>query len=84
MKNFVEQANIPKFSKLDDIGTAPLRRFELFFVDALFDLIAGYTKLYSHEEKADTTCEITNKTFHLFLGMVLLSGCNKLPDRKMY
>ena len=84
MKNVVEQANIPKFSRLNDIGTAPLRRFELFFVDALVDLIAGYTKLCSHKEKADTTFEITNKTFGLLLGIVLLSGCNKLPDRKMY
>ena len=29
--NVVEEANIPKFSKLDNIGT-PLRLFELFFV----------------------------------------------------
>ena len=34
----VEWANIPKFSKLDDIVT-PLRLLELFFDDVLVDLI---------------------------------------------
>ena len=51
--NVAEQASIPKFSKLDDIGT-PLRLFELFFDDALVqlffddalvDMIVVYTKL---------------------------------------
>ena len=54
--NVAEQANIPKFSKLDDIGT-PLRLFELFFNDALVDMIVGYTKLCSHREKGDTNFE---------------------------
>ena len=49
--NVAEQANIPKFSKLNDIGT--LSGFESFFDDALVDIVVGYTKLYSHREKAD-------------------------------
>ena len=81
--NVVEQANIPKFSKPDNLGT-PLRLFESFFDDALVDMIVGYAKLYSHREKADTSFEITNETFRLFLGMLMLSRCDKLPDRKMY
>ena len=32
--NVVEQANIPQFSKLNDIGS-PLRPFESFFVDCV-------------------------------------------------
>ena len=43
-----------------------------------------YTKLHSHREKADTSFEINNETFCLFLGMLLLCGCYKLSDRKMY
>ena len=35
----VEQANISKFSKLDDIGT--LSDFESFFDDALVDIVVG-------------------------------------------
>ena len=79
--NVAEQANIPKFSKLDDIGT-PLRLFKLFSDDALLDMIADYTKLYGHKEKADTSFEITNETFWLFLSILLFSGCHKLRYRK--
>ena len=57
--NLAKQTNIPKFSKLDDIGT-PLKLFELSFDDALVDMIAGYTKLHGHKEKAETSSEITN------------------------
>ena len=39
-----EQANTPKFSKLDDIVT-PLRISELFFDGVLVDMTVGYTKL---------------------------------------
>ena len=81
--NIVEQANIPKCSKLNNIGT-PLRLFELFFDDALVDMVVGYTKLHVHKEKVDTSFEITNEIFRLFLGMLLLSGCHKPPDRKMF
>ena len=65
--NWVEQANIPKFSKLDDI-VSPLRFLELFFDDVLV-MIVGYTKLYSDREKADISFEITNEKIR-----------HKLPD----
>ena len=81
--NVVEWANIPKFSRLDDIVT-PVRLLELFFDDVLVDMTFGYTKLYSHREKADISFKITNEKIRLFLCMQLLSGCHKLPDRKMY
>lgn len=42
--NVEEKANIPKFNKLDHIGT-PVRLFELFFDDALADMIVGYFKM---------------------------------------
>ena len=62
----------------------PLKFLESFFDNALVVLIGGYTKLYSYREKAGTSFEITNETFCLVLGMLLLSGCHKLPDRKIY
>ena len=46
--NVLEQARIPQFSRLDDIGT-PLRLSESFFVNILSDMIVGYTKLYGRE-----------------------------------
>ena len=48
----VEQANIPKFSKLDNVGR-PLRLFELVLDNALVDLIVGFIKLYGDKEKTD-------------------------------
>ena len=56
-----------------------LRLLEIFFDDVSVDMIIGYTKLYSHREKADVSSEITNEKIHLFLSM----GCHKLPDRKI-
>ena len=76
-------ANIPKFSTVDDIVT-PFRLFELFFDDVLVDMIFGYTKFYSHREKAGISFEITNEKIRLFVSMLLLSGWHKFPDRKMY
>ena len=76
----VERANIPKFSKLDDRVT-PLRLFKLYFDD----VISWYdTKLYNYRVKEDVSFEITNEKIRLFLSVLLLSGCHKLPDRKMY
>ena len=62
----------------------PLRLFELLFDDVLVDVIFGYTKLYSYREKADIRFKITNEKVRLFLSMLLLSGCHKFQDHKMY
>ena len=56
--NVVEQPKIPKFSKLDYIGT-PLTLCDSFFNDALIGMVVGYIK-YDHREKEDTSLEITN------------------------
>ena len=41
----------------------PLRFLELLFVDALVDMIVGYTKLESHKGRADINFEITKEKF---------------------
>ena len=79
----VEQASIPKFSQPDNIGT-PLRHFESFFDDTLVDMIVGHIQLYSHRDKEDTSFEITNEIFRLFLAILMLKRCHKLPECKMY
>ena len=61
-----------------------LRLLKLFFDDVLLDMIFGYTRLCSHREKADISFEITNEKIRLFSSILLLIGCNKLPDRKMH
>ena len=67
--NVVEQANIPKFSKLDDIGT-PLRFFESLFVDVLADMILTTPSCAVIERKQTLVLKISNETFRLFLGML--------------
>ena len=68
---------------INDIVT-PIRFLELFSEDILVDTIFGYTNLYSHTEKVDISSEITNEKIRLFLSMLLLSGCHKPPECKMY
>ena len=62
----------------------PLRLLEFFFDDVLVDMIVGYTKFYSHREKADISFEIANEKSLSFLSMLLLRGYDKPPDHKMY
>ena len=64
--SIVELANIPMFNRLDNIVN-PLRFLELFSDDVLVDMVFGYTKLYSHREKADISFEITNEKILLIL-----------------
>ena len=46
-------------------------------------MIVGYIKLHSYRKKPDVSFEISNEKIRLFLSMLLLSGCYKLPDRKI-
>ena len=78
-----KRETIPKFSKLDNI-MSPFRLPELFFDDVLVVMIVGYTKLYSHRQEAGISFEITNEKIRLFLSMLLLRGCYKLPYREIY
>ena len=81
----------PSFRLLPHLGVnnindmvTPLRFLELFFECILVDMIFGYTKLYGHTEKVDISSEITNEKIRLFLSTLLLSGCHKAPERKMF
>ena len=66
--NVVKGANISKFSKLNDIVTPIIILWSCVFNDVLVDTIVGYTKLYSHREKADISSEITDEKIRLFLS----------------
>ena len=86
--NVLKQANIPQFSKLDDIGT-PFRLFESFFVDVLVDMIVGYTKLYGLREKVDTSLEhfaYSQSCLCLVdaVSQTYFSFYHNLPDSKIY
>ena len=71
--NAVEQANIPYFSELDNIGTFP-RLFESFFVDVLVVWLLAKPSCTVIERKQTLVLKISNEIFCLFLGMILLSG----------
>ena len=73
--NVVEWANIRKFSTLDDNDSSQTLSFDEVLVDTIF----GYTMLYSHKEKAGISFEIATEKTRLFLSMLLLSGCYRLP-----
>ena len=66
--NVVEWTGIPNFTTLDDIVT-PLKLLELFFDAVLVDMVFGYTKWYSHREKADNSFETTNEKMRLFVSL---------------
>ena len=55
----IKVAEQTKVSKLCNVGT-PLRLSESFFDDVLFNMVVGYTKLYGHRDKADTSFEMYN------------------------
>ena len=59
--NVIEQANIPKFSKLDDIVT-PIRLFELFFDDALIGML-GTPSCTVRERKQTLVLKLLIKRF---------------------
>ena len=81
--NVVEQANIPHFNKLDDIGT-PFRLLKLFFVDVLVVWLLVKPSCTIIERKQTLVLKISNEIFCLFFGMLLLCGCHKLPERRIY
>ena len=70
-------------NNINDILTH-LRLLELFFEEILIDMIFGYIKQYGHTENVDISFEITSKKIRLFASKLLLSGCHKPSERKMY
>ena len=62
---------------MDELGT-PLSLFEIYFDDALVKNIVECTKRYGQQEKGDCSFDLSNEKFGLFLGILLLCGCDKL------
>ena len=64
----------------------PLSDFESFFDDALVDFVRLLTDSCTFIERKQTCTSFrnSNETFRLLLRMLLLSGCHKLADNKMY
>ena len=58
--------------------------FNLFFDDKVVEYLAKMTKLYSHQEKGKYSFNVNQSEMRLFIAILLLSGCNVLPRRKLY
>ena len=71
---------MPKLQRTGKLGT-PLSLSEIYSDDALVTQIVEFTKLYKQREKGDSSFDLSNVKFRLFLGILLLSGYHKLPHR---
>ena len=61
----------------------PIKLFELFWDELLIANILGHMKLYS-VTKSKNVFVASKAEFLTFRGMIELSGCNKLPQRRLY
>ena len=61
----------------------PIKLFELFWDELLIANILGHMKLYSVTKSKDVFMA-SKAEFRTFRGMIELSGCNKLPQRRLY
>ena len=55
----------------------------MFWDELLIANILGQMKLYSITKSKDVLVA-SKAEFRTFRGMIMLSGCNKLPQRKLY
>ena len=67
---------------LEDNKT-PLQLFELFFSQELVEHIVTESKSYA-QQKGLSVDEITAENIKVFVGILLLSGYNRLPNTRMY
>ena len=78
-----KQQNYKKVQKKYE-PTSPLALFKLLFDEELVYQIIEFTNLYEKREKVESTIELLNEKFRLFLTILLLSGYYKLPERQKY
>ena len=71
----------PNYSAYRDLN--PIKLFELFWDELLIANILDQMKLYSVTKSKDVFVAIKAE-FRTFRGMIELSGCNKLPQRRLY
>ena len=74
----------PVHGPLDLDLMSPIDLFELFFDDDVVGYICQQTNKYAMEKGAERWDEVGVYELRSFIGILLLSGYNKLPSRKMY
>ena len=63
---------------------SPTDLFELFFDDEVMGYICQQTYKYAMEKGAERWDDVDVEELRCFFGILLLSGYNRLPSRKMY
>ena len=63
---------------------SPTGIFDLFFDDEVVQYLVDMTNLYAHRDKGRHSFNINRSEMRLFIAILLLSGYNVLPRRKMY
>ena len=63
---------------------SPTGIFDLFFDDEVVQYLVDMTNLYAHRDKGKHLFNISGSEMRLFIVILLLSGYNVLPRRKMY
>ena len=64
--------------------TSPTKIFNQFFDDEVIDYLVDMSKLYAHREKGRHSFNIDRSEMRLFIAVLLVSGYNELPRRKLY
>ena len=62
----------------------PASIFDLFFDDELIQHIVVNTNLYANRDHGDHLFSTTSEEIRRFIAILLLSGYNRLPRRRMY
>jgi len=80
-KNF-DSVLMPQPARQDIV--TPVALFEKFFDDEVIEFIVKMTKLYAQRDKGKHGFNTDSQEIRLFLGMLILTGYNQLPRRKLY
>ena len=80
---------IPEFEELrensdDALETDPLKIFEeKFWTDEWIETLCEQSRIYAHQKSLPST-EVNSDNMRVFLAILILSGYNKVPNRRLY
>ena len=63
---------------------SPTAIFDLYFDEEVINYLTEMTNLYAHRDRGKHNFHVGHAEMRLFLAMLLLSGYNVLPRRRMY
>ena len=66
------------------MSISPTALFDLYFDDTVIDFMVEMTNLYAQHDKSKHDFLTSPDEMRLFIAMLLLSGYNVLPRRKLY